>query len=160
MNNDDMSDEQLDQLLKTLGPALSDVNAEPIAPSAKATQALNQVLARRASASRESLVELTAVQMKEMILCLFQRHPMDGPELSSRLQNANIRLRDAGEGELYGLLKEMKDSGLIDFEWKDGVTRRKKVYSLTDSGRSQLKNVRVEEAQMSHWLNLVIHTAA
>jgi len=91
--------------------------------------------------------------MRQVILELFKSTPMDGSDLAFMLRKNNVQLQGAsGEGELFGLLREMENTKVIAGEWKDGDERRKKVYKLTDLGRAEISPVTSKEAELAQWL--------
>ena len=104
-------------------------------------------------AHQSFLREIPARQMRQVILELFKSTPMDGSDLAFMLRKNNVQLQGAsGEGELFGLLREMENTKVIAGEWKDGDERRKKVYKLTDLGRAEISPVTSKEAELAQWL--------
>jgi hypothetical protein len=145
MKKPNLSDEEFDQLLEEAKPDLRAMrrNSPPITPERI------QELKNKLEKIHPFLRILTKQQMREYILEIFNKRQMDGTELAAFLRKYNVRLKNAtGEGELYGLLRELENSKLIEAEWKDGVNRRKKIYKLTDLCHAQRRPVSSEVAEL------------
>ncbi|WP_159609306.1 PadR family transcriptional regulator [Glutamicibacter sp. JC586] len=63
-----------------------------------------------------------------------------GLELAEQLTELNLT---AGEGSLYPLLARMKAAGLVETQWHEGGTgRKRKYYSITAHGHQMLNEFR------------------
>ncbi|MDE0476209.1 MAG: PadR family transcriptional regulator [Gammaproteobacteria bacterium] len=82
-----------------------------------------------------------------LVLAALREEPRHGYQIALDVEahsNGVFRFR---HGTLYPLLHRMEANGLIQGRWSSGAGRRKKVYSLTDTGRRHLSGEadRVEE---------------
>ena len=142
--NEDI-EQQVERLLKKTGPVLKRlVEHKAVAPP-RVHEAVGKVL----DEVFPILTQLSKQQMREVMLELFKSRPMDGSGLIDLILKNNVRLKDAtGEGELYGLLRELESAKLIEGEWKED----EKVYKLTKSGRGEVRQVSVKGAEVACWL--------
>jgi DNA-binding PadR family transcriptional regulator len=73
--------------------------------------------------------------MKYVILKLLAKRPMHGYEVMKALEEETHGCYKPSPGTVYPTLQYLEDEGLVNAETVDG----KKVYSITDSGRSFLE---------------------
>ncbi len=64
-------------------------------------------------------------------------NPNHGYSLMNEIKEVSDGRVDMGPGTLYGVLKRIQKEGLIKLKEDDG---RKKVYSITDTGRAALQD--------------------
>jgi DNA-binding PadR family transcriptional regulator len=78
--------------------------------------------------------------MRSLILALLADGPQHGYELRARLEQVFGSLLPAiNPGQIYTTLQRLERDGLIDGENVPDDTRNKRVYALTDSGRTELQ---------------------
>jgi DNA-binding PadR family transcriptional regulator len=149
MSNDNFSRENFERFLSESAPDLKELLEQESELSPERVAKLKTMM----EAHRAFLRELSKAQMRQVILELFKACPLDGTHLVAMLRKNNVQLKDAsGEGEFFGLLREMENTKVIAGEWKDGDERRKKVYKLTDLGRAEISPVTSKEAELAQWL--------
>jgi PadR family transcriptional regulator PadR len=76
-----------------------------------------------------------------MILRTLEFGPLYGVGISDRIGQVTKGIYMVGPGSLFPALHRLAEQGLIEGEWAEspGARRRVKVYSLTASGRSRLR---------------------
>ncbi len=74
-------------------------------------------------------------EVRLALLSLLQDGPAHGYELMKRLEDRSGYLYRASAGTVYPVLQQLEDDGLVGAQEQEG----KKVYSLTDAGREELK---------------------
>jgi len=84
--------------------------------------------------------------------------PMYGYQISQELQQRSGGYFDMKEGLLYPTLHRMAQQGLLTSEWRETDTaRRRKYYSITETGRRALSEQRAEwhtfVEKLYHWLD-------
>ncbi|MFN4080209.1 MAG: PadR family transcriptional regulator [Saprospiraceae bacterium] len=69
------------------------------------------------------------------------------PEIMEKLSGANLVVK---EGTLYPLLVRLKNEGLVDYIWREGVKGPpRKYFTITEQGRSFYKEL------LNGWMELV-----
>jgi PadR family transcriptional regulator PadR len=74
-----------------------------------------------------------------MVLSVLVEDAAYGYKIQQRLRTASHGLVDLRAGTLYPLLHRLEDDRLIRSRWDDSTGRRRKWYTLTATGRRQLK---------------------
>jgi len=75
-----------------------------------------------------------------LILKLLAIQPMNGWTMRQRISEFSADVLRVTEGALYPALHKLESDGWIEAEWRlSGNNRRAKFYSLTPSGRRQLR---------------------
>ena len=78
-----------------------------------------------------------------LILHALAREPMHGWAIAERLQVVSRQVFQVGQGSIYPALGRLEAEGWIDAAWKvSDAGRRARFYTLTPSGRRQLKRER------------------
>lgn len=104
--------------------------------------------------------ELLQGTLDLLILRALQLEPMHGFGLSMRLRQMSREAFQVEMGSLYPALCRLEARGWIKGEW--GVSesnRRARYYSLTASGRKQLREETAKWVRLSEAINLVLRTA-
>ena len=66
--------------------------------------------------------------------------PMNGYRIARRIEQLSENLLNLNQGSIYPALLRLAQKGWVETEWGVSDTKRRvKIYSLTRSGRSQLK---------------------
>lgn len=79
----------------------------------------------------------TRLNTREILLCLLLNGPMAGYDIKKTLDGDVAGVLDIRISNLYPLLNELADSGLVNFILVEQINRpNKKVYDLTDAGRT------------------------
>ena len=75
-----------------------------------------------------------------LVLATLQRTgPVHGYALISALGSRSEGTFDLPEGTVYPTLHRLERDGLVISEWSTGGSRRRRVYALTEDGRSALR---------------------
>ena len=79
--------------------------------------------------------------------------PLHGYRIARRIEQISGDQLALNQGTLYPALLKLEQSGWIDAAWRESESgRRVKVYSLTKTGRRQ---IRIEEADWQHAQGIV-----
>ena len=151
MNPEDKS-EKLEQLLKQAGPHIQRIQPGPVPVPDRVRKALHAVLDRKFPV----VAELTAQEMEVVLLKVLAKRPMDGFELARALEKANLKLKEGGEGVIYGLLAHLESEGCLEARWSEGMV---KTYHLSERGSGRLQTSRATASQMSVWAESVLATS-
>lgn len=90
-----------------------------------------------------------------LILSLLADQPMYGYQISQELAQRSSGYFDVKEGLLYPTLHRMQQAGLLQSQWQEtGTARRRKYYALTAKGREVLAD------QASEWQEFMRHLQA
>ncbi|MDB6026280.1 MAG: transcriptional regulator, PadR family [Verrucomicrobiales bacterium] len=104
--------------------------------------------------------ELLQGTLDLLILTTLQADPLHGYGIAQKLQQRSDDVLVVEEGSLYPALYRMEEKGWIDAEWgKSENNRRAKFYSLTRSGRKQLKEETAIWERVCRAITLVLQTA-
>jgi DNA-binding PadR family transcriptional regulator len=141
--------QKIEDMLKGSAPALNKLASQEVAVPQRVKDALNVVL------SKKYPVKLAAKEMESLLLKLVSEKPMDGFEISTRLERSNITLKEGGEGVLYGLLSALESTGSVEGRWRDSSERRIKTYHITDKGIRALQKKPGMDAQLKTWSDSV-----
>jgi len=96
--------------------------------------------------------ELIAASTKPLVLAILSEGESYGYELIQRVKDLSGGNIEWSEGMLYPFLHWMEDEGLIESEWKESDSgRRRKYYRLSTQGTRTLKT------EYEHWLT--VHNA-
>lgn len=95
--------------------------------------------------------ELVAASTTTLVLSILSEGDSYGYALIRRVQELSAGKIQWSEGMLYPVLHWMEEEGLIESEWRDAETgRRRKYYRLRPDGRKAL------EADKQQWMT--VHT--
>ncbi len=92
-----------------------------------------------------------------LVMQLLSRKKMYGYEIIKELELLSTGLFELREGTLYPILHALEENGLVVSEWigNEGE-RQRKYYSLTKSGRGQLKEKKKEWAEFRNAIDKII----
>lgn len=94
-----------------------------------------------------------------LILKTISLEPMNGWAIAKRITQISQDVLQVQQGSLYPALHRLEGQGWIKAEWRDSENnRRAKFYSLTASGRKQLKSELENWQRLSNAIGLVIET--
>ena len=142
--NDDI-EQQVDRLLRQAGPVLKRLEEDKTVAPARVHEAVGKVL----NQVFPVLKQLTAKEMREVMLELLKTRPMDASDLIDLIHKNNVRLKDAtGEAELFGLLRELENARLIKAESKGD----EETFKLTELGRTENQQVSGKAVELGCWL--------
>ncbi len=140
-----MSLEDFEKKLAAAGPHLSEIMGSNPDMSPQRIEKLTQML----EAHTPFLKELSSNRMEALLLKILGERPMAGFDVALRLEKANIRLKEGGEGILYGLLASLEASGLVSAEWRESGDRMIKIYRLIEKGDGSLHSATVGDSELN-----------
>jgi transcriptional regulator len=93
-----------------------------------------------------------------MVLRTLELGPLHGVGISDRIEQVTKGVFIVGPGSLFPALHRLAEQGLIAGEWSESGAgkRRVKVYSLTASGRSRLREEKRNWKQVLTAMNRVL----
>ena len=95
--------------------------------------------------------------MDLLILKTISLEPKHGWAIAKRIQQVSREALQVQQGSLYPALHRLEQQGWIEAEWKPTETgRMAKFYSLTRSGRVQMKRELETWTRLSAAVNLVV----
>lgn len=81
-----------------------------------------------------------------LVLSVLSQTPAHGYQMVKELERLSKGVLTFKEGTLYPILHGLEQDGFITATWERGDRRERKVYSLTESGRAELR-LRVSQWQ-------------
>jgi PadR family transcriptional regulator PadR len=88
-----------------------------------------------------------------LVLKALSLEPLHGVGISRRITQITKGAYQVSFGSLFPVLHRMKESGLVEAEWRSSDNnRRAKYYRLTSAGRAQLKD---EERQWNQVVKIM-----
>jgi PadR family transcriptional regulator len=91
-----------------------------------------------------------------LILQILSLEPAHGYAIAQRLRQVSRSVVQVNQGSLYPALHRLEQKGWLKSEWKQSETGREaKFYSLTSSGRKQLKVEKDSWARLTGAVQLV-----
>jgi PadR family transcriptional regulator, regulatory protein PadR len=81
--------------------------------------------------------DLLRGHLDRLLLAVLAEAPGHGYELSQRVKKRSGGELEVHEGSLYPALHRLERGGLIESSWSTRDGRRRRVYSLTSSGRRE-----------------------
>jgi PadR family transcriptional regulator PadR len=92
-----------------------------------------------------------------LILKTISLEPKHGWAIAKRIQQVSREALQVQQGSLYPALHRLEQQGWIAAEWRPTETgRMAKFYSLTGSGRAQMKKELATWSRLSAAINLVV----
>ncbi|MEM6393428.1 MAG: PadR family transcriptional regulator [Planctomycetota bacterium] len=92
--------------------------------------------------SAQSRRDLFRGSLETLVLAELVDGPRYGYAIQRRVEEASGQA--VGASVLYPLLHRLESAGYVEPSWEDGARRPRKWYTLTESGRAQLKAEAVE----------------
>ncbi|MBA2359559.1 MAG: helix-turn-helix transcriptional regulator [Actinobacteria bacterium] len=89
-------------------------------------------------------MELDRAPLEGMLLSVLEKGPAHGYAVIERLRDRSDGDFDLAEGTVYPALHRLERSGLLGSRWTEVGGRRRRTYSLTRRGRTQLAKRRAE----------------
>jgi len=95
-----------------------------------------------------------------LILKAIATEPKHGWAIAKRIQMVSGEVLQIKQGSLYPALHRLEQQGWIRAEWRTNETRREaKFYSLTRTGRAQLKQELTQWERLSAAIRLALSNA-
>jgi DNA-binding PadR family transcriptional regulator len=82
-------------------------------------------------------------------LILLSKKPHHGYEIMKEIKERTRGFWKPTAGGMYPILKNLQNSGYIQGEWDVKTRRRKRIYEVTESGRTVLKRALAKENQLA-----------
>ncbi len=149
-----MNDEEklrLEEQLKRAAPLMSRLSGPTVVPD-RIKKRLDAALEKKFPLVRE----LTEKQMETLLLKIIAEQPADGFELTNQLSKAKFKLKDEGEGAIYGILSRLENNGLIEGRWRESSASMRKSYYLTETGTKLVKKQYATAGEMQGWVDLIL----
>jgi len=89
-------------------------------------------------------MELDRAPLEGMLLSVLEKGPAHGYAVIERLRDRSDGDFDLAEGTVYPALHRLERSRLLGSRWTEVGGRRRRTYSLTRRGRTQLAKRRAE----------------
>jgi PadR family transcriptional regulator, regulatory protein PadR len=104
--------------------------------------------------------ELVKGTLSLLILSLLSRKPMYGYEIAATVHRETNGRFTWREGSLYPNLHKMQADGLIDGEWEEKETgRKRRYYSITTKGRDALQEKTQSWADLCQAVNRIMENS-
>ncbi len=95
--------------------------------------------------------------LEALILAVLADGPKHGYEISKQIKTASGKTLQYGEGQLYPALHKLEESDSVQAFWESQDNRPpRKVYALTEAGRKQLDQKKVEWAKFQESVTLIL----
>ena len=95
-----------------------------------------------------------------LILKTLSLEPSHGWAIAKRIEQVSEDAFQVTQGALYPALHRLEQQGWVESEWRPSETGREaKFYSLTRSGRAQLKKELAQWERLSNAMGLIIRMA-
>ncbi len=95
-------------------------------------------------------------QLDSLILASLAQEPAHGYAVLQRLKQRSSGAFDLAEGTIYPALHRLERDGLLSSSWSSQSGRRRRVYSLTRSGRAALQVRRRDWTQFARAVEAVL----
>jgi PadR family transcriptional regulator PadR len=95
-------------------------------------------------------------QLDPLILATIAEDPAHGYAILQRLRQRSGGAFDLAEGTIYPALHRLERDGLLSSSWSTDTGRRRRVYSLTRSGRAALGARRRDWLQFARAVEAVL----
>jgi DNA-binding PadR family transcriptional regulator len=82
-------------------------------------------------------------------LILLSKKPYHGYEIMKEIKERTRGFWKPTAGGMYPILKDLQESGYIQGEWDAKTRRRKRIYMITESGRTVLRRALAKENQLA-----------
>lgn len=82
-------------------------------------------------------------------LILLSKKPYHGYEVMREIKDKTKGFWKPTAGGIYPVLKDLQESGYIQGEWDVKTKRKKKIYEITESGRTVLSQALLKEKQLA-----------
>lgn len=76
------------------------------------------------------------------VLHLLAEKPRHGNDIMRQIEQRTLGSWTSNPGAIYPLLGFMEEKGLVRSQWEDPDKRTRRIYEITDDGRSELENLR------------------
>ena len=103
--------------------------------------------------------ELSKGSIQLLILAVLQDGPLHGYGISKVIEKTSGGVLSFGDGSVYPALHNLSKKGLLRFEWEPAnIGPARKIYSLTDEGKSEYQRKYLEYQDYIRATSLVLKT--
>jgi PadR family transcriptional regulator PadR len=101
--------------------------------------------------------ELMKSSIADLLLCLIAQQPMYGYQIIKELERRSEGYFTLKEGTLYPVLHRLERAGLVESEWQELPSgRRRKYYHIAAKGLNALEEKREQWQDFLEAMNLII----
>jgi DNA-binding PadR family transcriptional regulator len=100
--------------------------------------------------------EVLRGHLETLLLSVLSERALHGYAIAEALKEESGGALDLPEGTIYPALHRLEEAGALSSRWSSVSGRRRRVYSLTSSGRRTLMNERLEWAAFSQMVTAVL----
>ncbi len=101
------------------------------------------------TAASNWLKETQKVYIRIATLILLSKKPYHGYEIMKEIKERTRGFWRPTAGGMYPILKDLQESGYIEGEWDVKTRRRKRIYKITESGRTVLRRALAKENELA-----------
>jgi PadR family transcriptional regulator len=94
--------------------------------------------------------------LEALVLAVIAEGPAHGYAVIARLRDRSDGAFDLAEGTVYPALHRLEADGRITAEWREVQGRRRKIYSVTQTGSDELSFQRVRWTEFSASITRVL----
>lgn len=84
------------------------------------------------------------------VLILLSKKPCHGYEIMKEIKERTMGFWRPTAGGIYPILRNLEKLGYIEGEWDSQKKRKRKIYRITDAGRSVLEQALARESQIAN----------
>ena len=84
------------------------------------------------------------------VLILLRKKPYHGYEIMREIKERTMGFWRPTAGGIYPILRDLEESGYIEGEWDSRSKRKRKTYSITETGKSVLERALAKESQLAN----------
>lgn len=101
-------------------------------------------------------IDLKGSGLDLLLLSALKAGPAHAYEILTLLNNRSQGLFDLAQGTVYPALHRLEKSGMLASTWKSTAGRKRRIYSLTPRGRSELKRHFAEWKEWSRFVDKAV----
>ena len=83
------------------------------------------------------------------VLILLNKKPHHGYEIMKAVEERTSGFWKPTAGGIYPILKDLENSGYIEGEWEYQKKRKRKIYKITETGKTVLERTLAKESQLA-----------
>ncbi len=91
-----------------------------------------------------------------LLLAVLENGPAHGYAIIDMLRQRSQGTFDLPEGTIYPALHRLEDDGLLSSQWSEEAGRRRRIYALTEKGRTVLAKRQQEWRQFAHAVDATV----
>lgn len=83
------------------------------------------------------------------VLILLSKKPHHGYEIMKEVRERTLGFWRPTAGGVYPILRDLEETGYVKGEWDNQTKRKRKIYEITETGRTVLERALAKESQLS-----------